>query len=416
MLTPPTLPLPVRAYNGFRRMASRVGLPMPSLDVDALLEEACRQTGLRDFGPDGFREGLSRLVASLDDEAGLHALGFGIAKRTVSNALEARLRLYDTVAREPAIARGAVRRPVFIVGMARTGTSILHEVIGQDPTLRVPKTWEVSQPIPPPERQNYQTDPRIAACDAELAQTDRLIPEFRRMHRMAAELPQEDVAMLALEFQSMIFEASFRLPSYTAWLHGGGADPGPAYALHRLFLQVLQWRCPAERWVLKTPAHLWDLEALLAEYPDACLVQTHRDPLKIMSSLTSLETTLRAMSSDDIHPKEIAQEWSALNAQAYDASVDARERGVVPPDQVIDIHFAEFMSDPFAAIPRIYEKFDIAYTPEADARMRAYLAAHSTEEHGRHAHRFEDTGLDVAEERERVKRYQEYFDVPSEVR
>jgi hypothetical protein len=409
MLTPPTLPLPVRAYNGARRLASRIGLPMPSLDADALMEAACRKTGLRDFGPDTFREPLSRLVASLNQESGLHAVGFTIARTVVSNALENRLRVYDCIAREPTITQGAVRRPVFIIGMPRTGTSILHELIGQDPTVRVPQTWEVDRPVPPPEKQSYETDPRIAECDRELAQTDRLIPAFRRMHRMAARLPQEDVGMMALEFTSMIFEASFRLPSYTAWLHGGGGDMAPAYALHRRFLQLLQW-------VLKTPAHLWDLDTLLAEYPDACLVQTHRDPLQILSSLTSLETTLRAMASDDIHPDEIAREWSALNIQAYDASIDARERGVVKPDQVIDIHFAEFMDDPFAAIRRIYEKFDIPYTPEADTRMRAYLAEHSTDEHGKHTHRFADTGLDVADERERVKRYQEYFDIPSEVR
>ncbi len=134
-----------------------------------------------------------------------------------------------------------------------------------------------------------------------------------------------------------------------------------------------------------------------------------------MSSLTSLLTTLRALASDRIDPHDIAREWSELNAQAYDASVDARESGLIAADRVIDIHFADFMSDPFAQIRRIYEKFDLDYTDVADVRMRAYLAEHSNEEHGMHTHRFEDTGLDVGEARERVKRYMDYFDVPSEV-
>ena len=414
MLTPPALPLPVRAYNRARHLASRVGIPVGSLDAGQLLAQAQATTGLTDFGPDTFREALDRLVASLRADAGLTALGYTIARQQLLGALVNRLRLFDTLAKEPAIAGGAIHRPVFIVGMPRTGTSILHELLAQDPNVRVPLTWEVNDPIPPPERASYETDPRIAASDASLAQTDRLIPGFRKMHRMAATLPQEDVSITALEFTSMVYEAAFRLPGYSAWFHHE-ADLSPAYALHRRFLQVLQWRCPAERWVLKTPGHLWALEALLAEYPDACLVQTHRDPLQILSSLTSLETTLRAMASDTVDPHDIAREWAALNALAYDASIDARQSGLIDSSRILDVHFADFMADPFAVIRRIQQAFDLEPGGGAEARMRAYLAKHSDEEHGKHSHRFADTGLDVDEERERVKRYQEHFDVPSEI-
>ena len=414
MLSLPALPLPVRAYNGARRLASLVGIPVGRLDADDLMERARRSTGLSDFGPDTFREPLEQLIASLRADAGLTALGYNIAAGQLTDALENRLRLNACITAEPEITQGRITRPVFIVGMARTGTSILHELVAQDPNVRVPLTWEVTQPIPPPQTATYETDPRIRECNESLAGIDRLIPGFRKMHRMDAHLPQEDVSITSLEFTSMVYEASFRLPSYTAWFHHQ-ADMRPAYRLHRRFLQVLQWRCHADRWILKTPGHLWALDTLLAEYPDACLVQTHRDPLKIMSSLTSLLTTLRALASDHIDPHDVALEWSELNAQAYDASVDARESGLVAPDRVIDIHFADFMSDPFAQIRRIYEKFDLHYTDAVDSRMRAYLAEHSDEEHGKHAHRFEDTGLDVDEARARVRRYQDYFDVPSEV-
>jgi len=414
VLEAPTLPLAVRAYNGARRLASRVGVPVGHLDPERLAARARASTGLSDFGPETFREPLRRLVDSLNGDAALTALGYSIAERSLAGALETRLRLYDFLAREPGVTAGAVRRPVFIIGMPRTGTSILHELFAQDPGVRVPLTWEVNDPVPPPEPDRYHDDPRIAANDELLAGTDRLIPGFRKMHRMGARLPQEDVGITALEFLSMVYEASFRLTGYTRWFHDE-ADLGPAYALHRRFLQVLQWRMPAERWVLKTPAHLWSLDRLLAEYPDACLVQTHRDPLQVLSSLTSLETTLRGMASDDIDPRAIAREWGELNARALDASVDARESGLVDPAQVIDIQFAEFMSDPFAALRRIYEKFDLGYTDASERAMRTYLETHSDDEHGKHRHRFEDTGLDVAESRERVKRYQEYFDVPSEI-
>ena len=154
---------------------------------------------------------------------------------------------------------------------------------------------------------------------------------------------------------------------------------------------------------------------MLVEYADAFLVHTHRDPLKILSSLTSLATTLRALGSDQIDPREIAREWSYWNSKVLEESVDARQSGRVDPSRVIDIRFDEFMSDPFAAIQRIYEKCGLEYTAAADTRMRDYLASHSDEEYGKHTHRFSDTGLDVGEERSKVRRYQEYFDVASEV-
>ncbi|MFP6605699.1 MAG: sulfotransferase, partial [Myxococcota bacterium] len=361
MVSLPSLPLPVRIYNGVRRLASRVGVPVGRLDANTLMQRARTNTGLSDFGPDTFREPLEHLIASLEADAGLTALGYDIAAQQLTGALENRLRLNECIAREPEITRGEITRPVFIVGMPRTGTSILHELVAQDPNVRVPLTWEVTSPTPPPETASYASDPRIRECNESLAGTDRLIPGFRKMHRMDAQLPQEDVSMTSLEFTSMLYEASFRLPSYTAWFHRD-ADMRPAYRLHRRFLQVLQWRCPADRWILKTPGHLWALDSLLAEYPDACLIQTHRDPLQIVSSLTSLLTTLRALASDRVDPHDIAREWSELNAQAYDASIEARESGLIAPDQVIDIHFHDFMADPFAQIQRIYAKFGLDYT------------------------------------------------------
>jgi len=413
MLDLPVLPLPLRLYNGARRVASRFGIPVGHLDAEVLMKRARANTGLSDFGPDTFLEPLERLIASLEADAGLTALGYDIASTQLTDALENRLHLNACVAATPEITQGPIERPIFIIGMPRTGTSILHELFAQDPKLRVPLTWEVTQPIPPPETASYDDDPRIQACNETLAETERLIPGFRKMHRMDAQLPQEDVSITSLEFTSMLYEASFRLPSYTAWFHRE-ADMRPAYRLHRRFLQVLQWRCPAERWVLKTPGHLWSLDTLLAEYPDACLIQTHRDPLKVVSSLTSLVSTLRVLASDRVDPSEVAREWSELNAQAYDASVDARQSGLIPSEQVIDIHFREFMADPLGQLHRIYEKFGLEKSPVVDERMRAYLAQHSDEEYGRHVHHFEDTGLDTSAERQRVKRYVDYFGVPSE--
>ncbi len=187
-----------------------------------------------------------------------------------------------------------------------------------------------------------------------------------------------------------------------------------AYRWHRRFLQVLQSRHGGARWVLKSPGHVWCLGALRAEYPNALLVQTHRDPLKIIGSLASLLATLRRLSSDHTSVAEGGQEFADYIVDGLDRSVDAREDGTVPADRVVDLQFKEFMADPFTTIRMIYARLGLELSSDAEARMRAFLAAHPQDEHGRHHYSFADTELDAAEWRERARRYQDFFDVPSE--
>lgn len=407
------LPLGVRAFNAVGRGLRTLGLPIARLDEDALIAAARKRAGLADFGSESFREGLRHFIASLENEAELSTLGRVIARTEIVLLLENRLQIEEWRRRHPEICAVKIERPIFIVGMPRTGTTILHQVLAQDPQIRVPMTWEVDRPVPPPETSTYASDPRIDEVEKLLARTDTLIPDFKRMHPMGARLPQECVRITAMDFASMIFQTAYRVPSYARWLHEQ-ADLGPAYTIHRRTLQHLGWRCGRERWVLKSPGHLWHIESLLREYPDACLVQTHRDPLKIMASLTSLVSALRTMASDRVDRLDIAHEWAEQVRAGLEASVLARERGLVPGDQVIDVQFREFMADPLATIRKIYERFGLDRSPDAEKRMRAFLAANPDDKHGKHAYRFVDTGLDLDVERERVAHYQRFFDVPSE--
>lgn len=410
MPTPIRLPFSVRAFNQLPRPLARTLLP---LDARALLASARRRARLEDFGDDGFRQPLARLLAALDGEAGLTPLGRVIARGEMLRWLVNRLEMSEWRRRHPEIAEERIAQPLFVIGMGRTGTTILHDLLAQDPGSRVPHSWEVAKPCPPPELAQAETDPRIAQLDSELAGTDRLIPEFKKMHPMGARLPQECVAITAHEFASMIHHTSYRIPSYAAWLHGE-ADLGPVYAAHRRFLQLLQWRWPAPRWVLKSPGHLWAIDTLLKEYPDALLVQTHRDPLRVVASLASLVEMLRCMTSAHVDRREIAREWMEHIAVALDRSVDARERGAIDPSRVVDLSFGELTREPFGAIRRLYERFGMRYSDEADARMRRFLAENSVEKHGTHRYRFADTGLDLEEARARFRRYVEYFDVVEE--
>jgi hypothetical protein len=399
--------------NAVGRSLRRLGVPLVSLDEEALLAAARKHTGLSDFGSETFREGMRRLIRSLEEEAELSTLGRFIARTEFLMFLENRLRIQEWRRKHPEIAQVKIERPIFIVGMPRTGTTILHEVLAQDPRVRVPMTWEVDRPCPPPASATYTTDARIAEIQKNLDRSESLIPDFKRMHPMGAELPQECVRITAYEFASMIFETTYRIPGYARWLYDE-ADLAPAYALHRRVLQHLAWRCPRERWVLKSPGHLWAIEDLMREYPDACLVQTHRDPLKIIASLTSLVSVLRTMASDRVDRLEIAREWADTVRAGLESSVRARQRGVVPAGQIIDIQFREFMRDPLAVIRTIYERCGLELTPDAEGRMRAFLAANPDDKHGKHTYRFADTGLDLGAERERSATYQKFFDVPSE--
>lgn len=421
MIEPPSLPLGARLLNGAGAGARRIGLASSRLSVDALLEQASKSTGLHDFGPDHFREGLNRLVDSLNEEAKLSTIGRMIASQEIVMMLENRLGVTDWHARHSEIGAAPVERPVIVVGMGRTGTTILHHLIGQDPSVRVPRTWEVDRPCPPPETATYETDPRIDTVQSMIDRSEKLIPDFKKMHPMGANLSQECVRITATEFSSLIFSVSFRVPSYSRWLTEE-ADMAPAYAQHRRMLQLLQWRCPGgngrgsapTRWFLKSPGHLWALPKLLAEYPDALLVQTHRDPLKVLSSLISLQVTLRKMGSDVIDTVDVAREWARLNAQAYDRCVDARESGLIDPSRVVDVHFRDLVARPLDTIERVYNHLGLELSAAARAGMESHLTANPSDKHGKHEHRFEDLGLDLDEERERVACYQKFFDVASE--
>jgi hypothetical protein len=383
------------------------------LDPDRFVAHACDATGLDDFGGDAWREGFDVLLDALQSEARLNELGGTIVEGEMLGYLSNRLLLVEHRRQHPEIAGAPVVPPIVIVGQGRTGTTILYDLLAQDPATRVPLTWEVDRPIPPPETATYETDPRIDEVETMQAAVEMVIPGFRAMHPLGARLAQECVRITAHDFRSMIFPTQYRIPSYGQWLLHE-ADMTTAYEFHRLFLQHLQSRHPAQRWVLKSPGHIWCLDALVAAYPDALMVQTHRDPLRIIASVSSLVATLRSLACDDPTIAEAAPEYADYIIDGLDRSVTAREDGTVRPDRVVDVNFDDFMADPFAAIGAVYDRLGFELTADAEARMRRFLDDHPQDKFGKHRYSFADTGLDEGELRERVARYQDFFGVPSE--
>lgn len=290
-------------------------------------------------------------------------------------------------------------------------TTILYDLLAQDPDLRAPLTWEVDAPCPVPQPETYHTDPRIAQVQATIEMSQQIIPGFLKFHPMGALVGQECARITASEFTSMIFSVQYRLPSYYRWLLYD-ADHTGAYRFHRIFLQHLQSGVPGQ-WLLKSPAHLWQLDKLLAEYPDALIVQTHRDPLNVISSIAALTHHLRRMGSDKSDIAECAAQSYEEIVVGLERGMALRDSGVVPEGRAIDAQFADFMNDPWTTIKDIYARLGRELRPETEQRMRDFLAAHPSDG-GRGRYTWSDTGLDAGEVRDRVRAYQERYAVPTE--
>ena len=409
---PPRLPLAVRAANQVAGALRAVGVPLARLDEAHLVAAATRSTGLSDLGDEPCLEPLRILLGSLEREARLTWLGRSIARREIVRLLENRLRLVEDRKRNPEIAKVEIRRPLFVVGLPRTGSTIFHDLLAQDPANRVPLTWECMWPSPPPRRESFETDPRIAECDAQFPGVDRLIPGFKAMHPMGAHLGQECVVLTQHSFASPIFHNEYRVPSYEDWVDA--CDWRPVYEFHRRQLQHLQWRCPGERWVLKSGMHMWGLEQLFEAYPDALVVQTHRDPVKVATSFASLATLVRSMGSEAVDAREVAADWIPRLARALEHAMDVRKRLGEPRERFFDLQFREFVSDPIGAVEKVYGHFGLPLSGQAVDRMRAFVAANPQGKHGVHRYRPAEYGLDPDRERERFRRYTERFGIEAE--
>ncbi len=407
-----TLPLPVRLMNLGGEGARRIGLEPIKLDVDGLLEKAARSTGLADFGGEEFREPLALLVEGLEKEANLSTMGRIVARSDLLRTLENRLRLVELFREHPEIAEQPVTRPIFVIGAPRTGTTIFHDLLAMDPDIRVPLAWETSLPLPPPETATFRTDPRIAKVQADLDRLDQLLPDFKKMHPMGAERAQECVAITSHDFASLIYQTQFDVSTYDRWVLDH--DMRSALRWHRRFLQVLQWKAPRERWALKSPQHLWHIEQVHREYPDALFVQTHRDPVRVVVSISSLVAALRRLSSDSVSLPEVAEYYATALVKAFNNTVAYRRSGKLPESQVVDLYFQDFIKDEVGTVRRAYQHFGLDLSDQTARAMQSFLDDNPADKHGQHFYNFADTGMDERKLRERFHDYQTYFDIPSE--
>jgi len=397
-----------------RDLASPAG-HLVSLEPNSLLETAVAATGLEDFGSDDFREPLGVLADSLERESDASLVGNLLARGDLLNLLENRLRVVEAFRVRPELGSEAIAEPVFIVGLPRSGTSILHELLALDPRLRAPLSWEAHSPCPPSADAESWEEEGIRRAENIFTFWNELVPAYATMHEMGARIPCECIWLTAHSFRSEEFLGRNRVPSYGAWL--AGADLAPAYAIHEQILQILQARTPTPRWLLKAPSHMMALPWLFARYPDARIIQTHRDPLQIMGSSVNLLRALCWMRSASVDPELIKASFAGEGLAArLSAALDFRDGPGAPGDAFHDVRFADLMEAPLETLAGVYAALGLPLTPEVEASMADYLAHKPKGKFGAHDYRFEDLGLSLAEERERFAPYQDRFSVASEVR
>lgn len=395
--------------SAFGKAACRWLLP---LDRAALCAEARRRTGLEEFGDPPVEPGLSVLLASLDEEANLHPLGRLLMRIHLRALLETRLRLEEAWrGQASALENARIERPIFIVGMPRSGSTFLHELMAEDPNHRAPRVWEVMFPLGASRRQVRNQAQRIRKTERCLWWFRRLAPRADAVYPMRARTPHEDVAIQSHTFLSEEFISSCRIPRYEAFLRS--ADLTPAYTWQRRFLQHLQLEDPGKRWVLKSPDHVYGLKALFAVFPDAVIIQTHRNPVEVLKSSADLTRVLRGLYGWPADPEEIQTRETKMLAEGTERFIEFRDSHPELAARFIDVKYTELVAEPVATVRSIYERLQSPWPESLAERLRNLVANRSRYRGRRASAEPADLRLGATPEADRFERYCSRFGLPS---
>ena len=353
-----------------------------------------RDTGLDDFGYPSIEPQLAVLLNSLEREADLHPLGRFLMRTHLLDLLKTRLQLIDAWKRQSvAVSAAPVSRPIFITGMPRSGSTFLHELLAADPALRAPRVWELMSPISAIDPDRGWSDSRVWRAAMCLWWFRRLAPEADDVYPMRARTPHECVAIHSYTLMSEEFISSCRIPIYETFLRS--SDLTAVYQWEKCFLQHLQQFQPDRRWVLKAPDHVYGLEALFRVFPDAVIIQTHRDPLEVLKSTIHLTSVLQNLYTRPSDAHRLAEREARILAAAMDRFIQFRDAHPELADRFIDVSYAEITHRPQLVIDRIYNHCNQPISVAAAANMSDLIAHRSRYHSRRKIPTLADLGLDV---------------------
>ena len=343
----------------------------PALTFDSLIEKAVKIAGCSNLGDERFLEPFGHFLISLENTGELHPFGRFYAKNVIVGLLANRLNLVDLWQHRPEIMDERIHRPLIIIGLPRTGSSFLFSILSQDPAHRYLSNWEatVSQ-VAPEGTYSYEFDPRRKQGKFLMTLQNHLAPHLQEIHEFHLDGPEECTPLLMQGFATQALSMIFNVPSYSKWLNS--ASHVSTYCHHKNILKTLQWKYPAERWVLKSPDHIQAVGVILDVYPDACIVNLQRDPIKCVPSWASLNAVFRGIHSRSIDVDELGLQ--ALDRLAMDFKQFQIQRKRCDPKRFIDIDYDELMRDPLETVRRIYRRFNFCLSPEFEERGQVYVA------------------------------------------
>lgn len=382
-------------------------------EEDVVLGEAVQRTGLSDFGPDDFRERLRVWLLAAQEDDSLSSIGrIGLYNDILRYAVN-RLRVEDLVKRHPEILDVRIERPIIIVGLPRSGTTHLLNLISADTRMRSLPYWESLEPVPVPGEAPGPDglDPRYLRCRENFERSDGLLPHLKAMHHMTPEHVHEEIELQAIDFSSYILEWIAHVPRLRDYYLA--RDQTSSYAYMKKVLQALQWLRGPERWILKSPQHLEQLVPLETTFPDATFAMTARDPVSVIASTITMCAYGSRIRCKRVDMEGTARYWIDRIETLLRRCV--RDYDALPASQTIDVLFHEFMADDLGMVERIYELADHPMTPEARRQLEEYMAANPRGRYGRVVYDIRrDFGIDPDELRKRFDFYFERFPIRAE--
>src|SRR4051794_17923265 len=382
------------------------------LEPDALLAAAVDQAGVDDFGDGAFRERLDVACQALTTDVTLSAAGRAAAFVQLSGLLRNRLLVQDVLNKSPEVDDLEVKAPIIICGLPRTGTTHLHNLISADPAVRSLPYWESEEPVLRDDERPApgERDPRFARTDVALDIVNTVMPYFKRMHEMTTDHVHEEINLLAMDMSSMYFETMAPMPTWRNYYLA--TDQTPSYEYLKRVLKVLQFLRGGERWVLKSPQHMEQFGPLTTTFPDATFVVTHRDPVSVTKSLTTMMTYVLRLNLEPVDPTVVGGYWADRLETMLRACV--RDRDLLPADRSIDVRFNEFMSDDVAMVERIYAIAGQPFTADVKAAMDRFMETHPRGRHGGVNYDLSEFGFDAEERRSALQFYVDHFNLELE--
>ncbi len=402
--------LSIRLLNRLGSVLEQVGISLANRSEDSLMAAARRKTSLSDWGDESFRIPLQVLLESYRKDAKLNITGWLEIHELLIRSLSNRLRIQDELKRHPGILQEQIRRPLFIVSLPRTGTSLLQALLSQDTSNRSLLFWEAISPSPPPEPHTRETDPRIAKAEKVLQKRHRKWPGTDLIHKTHAKGSHECFPLFLNSFSFIFFHVGANITRYSEWIRE--QDMVPVYQYYHQQLQLLQSHFPTDRWLLKMPWHMYYLDILLTVFPDSCAVQTHRDLTKVIPSICSLVTTVRRQHSDYVDSQAVGQEFFREIEIMTESSTRARD--TIDSNRFFDVLYKDIVKDPIGTVRQIYKHFGYEYDSRFEDRMHKWLAANPQHKHGVHRYSLEQFGLNADMVNRHFAKYCDQFQISPE--